>query len=205
LSKPQLRLVLPKSATPKPKPPGRLSDREYGRRRYITPEESELLFKAANHGRCAKRDVVMLRMAYVHGLRCSELVALKWSQLDLKTGHIHVFRAKHGKESIHELQREEWNGLKRLPRPNAYVFNTMDGRPMTPRNFASIVQVAGKRAGFDYKVHPHMLRHGTGYRLANPGVDTRSIQLWLGHSNIAHTAWYSEVSPERLKGLWDKQ
>ena len=58
-------------------------------------------------------------------------------------------------------------------------------------------------AGFGFIVHPHMLRHAAGYKLANDGVDTRTIQAYLGHRNIQHTVRYTELNGRRFKGLWD--
>ncbi|WP_317112745.1 tyrosine-type recombinase/integrase [Chroococcidiopsis sp. SAG 2025] len=54
-----------------------------------------------------------------------------------------------------------------------------------------------------FPVHAHMLRHGTGYYLANRGTDTRIIQSYLGHSNIQHTVRYTELVSSRFQGLWD--
>jgi integrase len=51
-------------------------------------------------------------------------------------------------------------------------------------------------------IHPHMLRHGCGYALANAGHDTRALQAWLGHKNIQHTVRYTELSPHRFKDFW---
>jgi integrase len=53
-----------------------------------------------------------------------------------------------------------------------------------------------------FPIHPHMLRHSTGFKLANQGVDTRSLQHYLGHKNIQHTVRYSELSPERFRDFW---
>jgi type 1 fimbriae regulatory protein FimB/type 1 fimbriae regulatory protein FimE len=50
--------------------------------------------------------------------------------------------------------------------------------------------------------HPHMLRHGCGYALANAGHDTRALQAWLGHKNIQHTVRYTELAPDRFKNFW---
>jgi site-specific recombinase XerD len=65
-----------------------------------------------------------------------------------------------------------------------------------------MVARAGHEAGFKFGVHPHMLRHACGYALANKGVDTRSLQAYLGHRNIQHTVRYSELSPTRFKDFW---
>jgi integrase len=57
-------------------------------------------------------------------------------------------------------------------------------------------------AKMPFSVHPHMLRHATGLKLANQGVDTRSLQQFLGHKNIQHTVRYTELSPERFRDFW---
>jgi type 1 fimbriae regulatory protein FimB/type 1 fimbriae regulatory protein FimE len=62
---------------------------------------------------------------------------------------------------------------------------------------------AGRLAGIPFRVHPHMLRHACGYKLANDGPDTRAIQAYLGHRNINHTVRYTELSPERFRGFWN--
>jgi len=60
----------------------------------------------------------------------------------------------------------------------------------------------GKAAGFPWLVHPHQLRHATGYALANRGTDTRTLQHYLGHRSIEHTVRYSELAADRFAGLW---
>jgi site-specific recombinase XerD len=60
----------------------------------------------------------------------------------------------------------------------------------------------GKRAKLRFHVHPHMLRHSTGYYLANRGYDTRLVQDYLGHKNIAHTVRYTRTAAIRFEGLW---
>ena len=60
----------------------------------------------------------------------------------------------------------------------------------------------GVVAGFGFPVHPHMLRHACGFKLANDGVDTRSLQAYLGHRNIQHTVRYTEPAPTRFKNFW---
>jgi len=60
---------------------------------------------------------------------------------------------------------------------------------------------AGKAAGLPH-VHPHMLRHGCGYQLVNQGVNTRTIQDYLGHKDVRHTELYTEVDASRFRGLW---
>ncbi len=61
---------------------------------------------------------------------------------------------------------------------------------------------AGELAGLGFPVHPRMLRHARGFKLANDGHDTRAIQHYLGHKNIQHTVRYTELAPDRFNGFW---
>jgi type 1 fimbriae regulatory protein FimB/type 1 fimbriae regulatory protein FimE len=74
--------------------------------------------------------------------------------------------------------------------------------PFTNRGWRKMVARLGVAAGFDFPVHPHMLRHACGFKLANDGVDTRSLQAFLGHRNIQHTVRYTELAPTRFKNFW---
>jgi site-specific recombinase XerD len=65
-----------------------------------------------------------------------------------------------------------------------------------------MVERAARAAGLDMKIHPHTLRHRCGYKLANDGVDTRTIQNYLGHKSIQHTVRYTELAPTRFKSLF---
>jgi site-specific recombinase XerD len=65
-----------------------------------------------------------------------------------------------------------------------------------------LVARAGQDAHIGLPVHPHMLRHATGFYLANNGVDTRTIQAYLGHRNIMHTVRYTQLAPDRFRTLW---
>ena len=73
---------------------------------------------------------------------------------------------------------------------------------MTEATVRKLVARSGKGAGIGLPVHPHMLRHATGFYLANNGVDTRTIQAYLGHRNIMHTVRYSQLAPDRFRALW---
>jgi type 1 fimbriae regulatory protein FimB/type 1 fimbriae regulatory protein FimE len=73
---------------------------------------------------------------------------------------------------------------------------------MASRTFFDVIQRAAKLACLDLKVHPHMLRHSAGYKLANQGVDTRSLAHYLGHRSLNSTARYAALAPDRFKGWW---
>ena len=83
-----------------------------------------------------------------------------------------------------------------------FVFASERGTPFTKRGFQAMVEHAGEAARFDMKIHPHMLRHACGFKLANDGVDTRTIQAYLGHKSIQHTVRYTELAPTRFKSLF---
>ena len=175
-------------------------------RKYLTPHEVERLMKAARKsGRYGHRDATMILIAFRHGLRASELTGLRWSDVELATGRLHVRRVKNGSPSVHPLQGDELRALRRLQRerqPSSHVFTTERGGPMTPKGFNTAMHRIGERAGMPFPVHPHMLRHATGYALANAGHDTRALQAYLGHKNIQHTVRYTELSSSRFKDFW---
>ena len=85
---------------------------------------------------------------------------------------------------------------------SSHVFMTERDGPMTPKAFHALFGRIGARAKMPFPIHPHMLRHGCGYALANAGHDTRALQAWLGHKNIQHTVRYTELSPHRFKDFW---
>jgi integrase len=175
-------------------------------REYLTEAEIERLMAAARKGsRYGHRDATMILIGYRHGLRASELCDLQWSQVELNAGRLHVRRAKNGTPSVHPLQGDEIRALRRLQREQGqspHVFMTERAGPMTPKAFHALFGRIGARAKMPFAIHPHMLRHGCGYALANAGHDTRRLQAYLGHKNIQHTVRYTELAPDRFKDFW---
>jgi type 1 fimbriae regulatory protein FimB/type 1 fimbriae regulatory protein FimE len=190
----------------KPMPPVRVPNSERRTREHLTPAEAERLISAAGKvGRYGHRDSTLLLLAYRHGLRVGELVALRWEQVDLKQGLLHVNRMKHGVASTHPLRGPELRALRKLQRGDGgspYVFTTERKGPLTTSAVRKLTARAGDVAKIGMPVHPHMLRHACGFKLANDGQDTRAIQHYLGHRNIQHTVRYTELSPDRFKGFW---
>ena len=132
-------------------------------------------------------------------------MALRWDQLDLRQGLLHVNRRKNGMPSTHPLRGPELRALRRLQRgyeASAYVFTTERRGPLTDSAVRKIVARAAREAKLGFPVHPHMLRHACGFKLANEGHDTRAIQHYLGHRNIQHTVGYTELAPDRFKKFW---
>src|SRR6516225_3288375 len=173
------------------------------RRRYFTEAELGKLISAARKGRYGQRDATLILLMARHGLRVSEAVDLEWDQIDFTRAHLHVRRLKGGIASVHPIQGDELRALRELQRnaPGAFVFASERGGPMTRSNVSKMIAAAAERAGLPY-AHPHMLRHTCGHLLADAGHDTRRLQLWLGHSDIKHTAHYSELSSKPFKEFW---
>ena len=121
-----------------------------------------LIEAARKRGRNGARDACAILLAYRHGLRASELYALRWSQIDLRHGRLHVNRAKGGIESVHPLHGPELRALRRLQGTSPYVFITESGTPVTPAWFLRMIQRTGVAAKLAFQVHPHVLRHSTG-------------------------------------------
>jgi integrase len=174
-------------------------------RRYLTEREVEGLIEAAKTNRHGHRDATMILVAYRHGLRASEVCGLEWQQIELDQGRLHVRRAKRGTPSVHPIRGDEIRALRKLRRENpteAYVFVSERGGPISPMGFHHLIARLGKAAKMPFAVHPHMLRHACGFKLANDGHDTRALQHYLGHKNIQHTVRYTELSPDRFKDFW---
>jgi len=187
-------------------PPPRRKNSEVRSREHLTPDEVERLISSARSlGRYGHRDATLILMAYRHGLRVSELVALRWDMVDLKKGLLHVSRLKNGVESTHPLRGPELRALRKLQRSypdTPYLFVTERKGPLTTSTVRKIMARAGESAKIGFPVHPAMLRHSTGYKLANDGHDTRAIQHYLGHKNIQHTVRYTELAANRFKDFW---
>ena len=187
-------------------PPRRLANLLRRSREHLTPAEVERLIVAANKaGRHGVRDAALVLIAYRHGLRVGELVELRWEQLDLQRGSLHVNRKKHGDAATHPMSGRELRVVRQLKRiypDSPFLFVTERGGPMTEATVRKLVARAGREAGIELPVHPHMLRHATGFYLANKGVNTRTIQAYLGHRNIMHTVRYTQLAPDRFRSLW---
>jgi integrase len=188
-------------------PPRRLPNKDRRTREHLTPAEvAELMKTAKGRNRYGHRDATMILTAYRHGLRVSELCALRWDQVDLKQGLLHITRRKNGTPSTHPLRGEELRALRQLRREapfSPYVFLSERGAPVSPAGFLKMLARVGKASTLPFPVHPHMLRHACGFKLANDGHDTRAIQHYMGHRNIKNTVVYTNLSADRFKDFWD--
>ena len=188
-------------------PPKRVENAKRRPREYLTVKEvGKLIDGAREHRRYGHRDATMILISFRHGLRVSELCALRWDQIDFERGLLHVRRVKQGTPSVHPMGGMEIRSLRKLLRKepqSRYVFNTERNAPMTTAGFRKLLTRTGESVKFPFSVHPHMLRHACGYKLANDGHDTRALQHYLGHKNIQHTVRYTELSAERFKSFWE--
>jgi len=159
---------------------------------------------AARENRWGHRDVTAILLAYRHGLRASELVGLRWDDIDWQTSTLHVRRSKGGIGTRQPLAARELRALRRLQREasGVHIFVSERGAPLSVAGYQRMVARAGEAARFPFLIHSHMLRHSCGYKLANDGHDTRAIQHYLGHRSIASTVRYTTMSPHRFRGFW---
>jgi site-specific recombinase XerD len=177
-------------------------------RGYLRSNEANAVIEAAGRiGRQRLRDQVLLRLMYRHGLRASEANHTKWADFDLTPGSgaktFHVRRLKGSIDSVHTLDRDEVSALRKLKTASTspFIIVSEQGGPLSSDMIARIVERAAKMARLGFHVHPHMLRHATGYALANEGTDTRLIQDFLGHASIANTVRYTRLAPGRLAAV----
>jgi type 1 fimbriae regulatory protein FimB/type 1 fimbriae regulatory protein FimE len=203
----RLKLVVPgdeNGTVQRPSRPNRIAnDKLRGREHLTEAEVSRLEKEATKSNRHGFRDATMIMTAFRHGLRAAELCDLRWDQVNLNAGKIHVRRVKNSAPSTHILDGKEIRALRRLQREqqpgSLFVFTSERGSPFTTAGFRKMLARLGETTKIGFPIHPHMLRHATGFKLANDGVDTRAIQDYLGHKSIANTVRYSRLSPERFK------
>jgi type 1 fimbriae regulatory protein FimE len=188
-------------------PPRKAKNTTRRDREYLTASEVEQLRVAAGKlGRHSQRDATLILVMYRHGLRVAEAISLRWEAVDLDMAQLHVRRVKHGIAAVHPLRGKELRALRKLKRDypgKAYVFVSERGGPLTARSVHHLIMRAGSAAGLPFPVHPHMLRHACGFYLANKGIDTRSIQSYLGYRTIQHTVRYTEMAPNRFTDFWE--
>ena len=172
-------------------------------REYLTEREIDRLTEAAKCNRWGHRDGTAILLAYRHGLRASERTTSTSARQNCMYGGL-----KAARQAFIRLRGKELRALRRLLRemPDGqratYLFVSERMAPLSVAGYQRMVGRAGKAAGFGFLVHSHMLRHSTGYKLANDGHDTRAIQDYLGHRSIGSTVRYTALAPDRFKHFW---
>jgi type 1 fimbriae regulatory protein FimB/type 1 fimbriae regulatory protein FimE len=144
-------------------------------RRHLSEREVDLLMEAARQHRWGHRDATAILVAYQHGLRASELVALRWHDIDLTTGQLRIRRGRGGgAASPHPISGQESLALRRLRdegAPSLYVFASEHGAPFRVTGYERMIARAGAQAGFGFVVRSHMLRRDLALELsAGPSI-----------------------------------
>src|SRR2546428_10470264 len=145
---------------------------------------------------------------FLHGKSMSEIDRLKRQKVGVTHGSIWIQRIKGSWKPEQPHEADELRTLKRYlkQRGNAqlpWLFLNERGDQFTRSSINYLVGITGVRAGLTFHVHPHMLRHGCGYALANRGYDLRLIQDYLGHRDPKHTTRYTRTAAYRFEGLWE--
>jgi integrase/recombinase XerD len=177
----------------------------------LTEEEVEALLNApVVSDPLGARDRTMLEVLYATGLRVSELVTLKYSQLNLNQGVLRV-QGKGDRERLIPLGEEAVRWLREfintgrgeilLDRHTDYLFPTRRGDHMTRQAFWHIIKRYARKSNIEKELSPHTLRHAFATHLLNHGADLRVVQMLLGHSDLSTTQIYTHVARERMKEL----
>jgi integrase/recombinase XerD len=177
----------------------------------LSEDEVESLLNAPNTDEpLGHRDRAMLELLYATGLRVSELINLKQSQVNFNQGVLRII-GKGDRERLIPLGDESQRWLRDfidgprmeilLERQTDYLFPTRRGDRMTRQAFWHIIKRYAEKANVRKKMSPHSLRHAFATHLLNRGADLRVVQLLLGHSDLSTTQIYTHVARERLKDL----
>ena len=192
-----------------------ISNRRKRTREYLTKEELDKLLAASRepgNSRNPARDHCILLLMFRHGLRVSELCALKLSDINVDTKELHVNRLKGCDSGPHELYNGEAPAVKawlleraKMNPPTACdtLFISERRRPLSRCTVWLLVGQVATAAGLGHlEIHPHMLRHSCGYALVNKGTDIRIIQGYLGHRSISSTVRYTKLDSKRFAKLF---
>jgi integrase/recombinase XerD len=177
----------------------------------LTEDEVDALLHAPNTDEpLGHRDRAMLELLYATGLRVSELINLRQSQVNFNQGVLRIV-GKGDRERLIPLGEEALRWLRDfidgprmeilLERQTDCLFPTRRGDRMTRQAFWHIIKRYAEKAGIEKKLSPHSLRHAFATHLLNHGADLRVVQLLLGHSDLSTTQIYTHVARERLKDL----
>jgi len=176
-------------------------------------EMSRLVCAPGSESAAAIRDTAMLELLYASGIRVSELVSLKTNDLNWQAGYL-VARGKGQKERIVPVGRaalaslrtyvEDVRPIFQKGRHTAILFLNRSGAGLTRQGLWKIVKKYALKTGLVKKVYPHTFRHSFATHLLEGGADLRSVQVMLGHADIATTEIYTHVTRERLKDIHRK-
>lgn len=146
---------------------------------------------------------LLIELLYSTGLRLSECINLKYSDLDLKENIGWVRKGKGSKDRIFiisDIFKRDLIKYKDKNGEDEYIFS-VNGRKMSPRGIQHAIKTSVERSGIDKDIHVHTLRHSFATHLLENGVDIRKIQSLLGHANLQTTQIYTQVSSDEIKKI----
>ena len=186
-------------------PPRRRPNAELRPREHLTEREVEKLIEAAKGNRWGQRDSTMI-LIWPSGMACGPRRCANCSGAtsSLRPALCTCAEPRAGQRQRIRLLGDELRALRALKREakSPFIFVSRAWRAILGSGLQKMVERAGIEAKLPFKVHPHMLRHATGFALANKGTDTRTLQAYLGHRSIQSTVRYTELAPGRFKNLW---
>lgn len=158
------------------------------------------------------RDKAMLELLYATGIRVSELISLKVSDVNLKMGYILCRDAN--KERIIPFGREAKNALVEYldktreemigDNDSDVLFSNCSGQAMSRQGFWKLIKYYAKKADIKSEITPHTLRHSFAAHLVENGADLRSVQEMLGHSDISTTQIYANMNHNHIREVYAK-
>ncbi len=162
----------------------------------LSKEEIKLLIEKAH----TKKSKLIMKLLYSTGLRVSELVNLKWNDLEMDKNMAWVRGGKGKKDRAVIISNKLMNELYSLDRSSEYVISGKNGA-LTVKNIQKIIRNTAKKTGINKKITPHTLRHSFATHLLEEGTDIRMIQDLLGHSNLQTTQIYTHISFDQKKRI----
>jgi integrase/recombinase XerD len=158
------------------------------------------------------RDKALISVLYATGLRVTELISLKLSNLHLEEGYV-TCTGKGAKERVVPIGHEAADWVRRymaegrprlLKRASPWLFVNARGGPLSRVGFWKLLKEYGTKAGITRDISPHVLRHSFATHLLDRGADLRAIQMMLGHADLSTTQIYTHVLEARLRTVYDK-